>query len=202
MRSNSCTRPPPSLRLGLIPLAQTTFTEACYAQPHEGNSHIQADFLRPPPSSPPLGRHNVLEPTPRRPRRRGRTGRAHASRPSSPSLSALESSPLHMACALLCSASTPRSALRCRACCRYQFYTTFTMWPPEVRGDLRAGIKAKNQGDLELSERYLRRCVSRFPLPTYMLHLCSSPWRSMGMLTGHWRPHKHYHTPSLRLSRT
>ncbi|KAI0754336.1 hypothetical protein C8Q80DRAFT_1138444 [Daedaleopsis nitida] len=39
----------------------------------------------------------------------------------------------------------------------YQFYNTFTMWPPEVRGDLRAGIKAKNQGDLDLSERYLRR---------------------------------------------
>lgn len=33
------------------------------------------------------------------------------------------------------------------------------MWPPEVRGDLRAGIKAKNQGDLDLSERYLRRYV-------------------------------------------
>ncbi|KAI0760396.1 hypothetical protein C8Q74DRAFT_224617 [Fomes fomentarius] len=31
------------------------------------------------------------------------------------------------------------------------------MWPPEVRGDLRAGIKAKHQGDLDLSERYLRR---------------------------------------------
>ncbi|KAI0355963.1 hypothetical protein OH77DRAFT_1424247 [Trametes cingulata] len=39
----------------------------------------------------------------------------------------------------------------------YQFYTTFTMWPPEVRGDLRAGIKAKHQGDLDLSARYLQR---------------------------------------------
>ncbi|KAI0676353.1 hypothetical protein C8Q78DRAFT_1073170 [Trametes maxima] len=39
----------------------------------------------------------------------------------------------------------------------YQFYSTFTMWPPEVRGDLRAGIKAKNQGDLDLSARYLQR---------------------------------------------
>ncbi|KAI0631240.1 hypothetical protein C8Q77DRAFT_1061954 [Trametes polyzona] len=39
----------------------------------------------------------------------------------------------------------------------YQFYTTFTMWPPEVRGDLRAGIKAKHQGDLDLSARYLKR---------------------------------------------
>ncbi|KAL7277232.1 hypothetical protein ACG7TL_009084 [Trametes sanguinea] len=39
----------------------------------------------------------------------------------------------------------------------YQFYTTFTMWPPEVRGDLRAGIKAKHQGDHDLSARYLQR---------------------------------------------
>ncbi|CDO74577.1 hypothetical protein BN946_scf184583.g4 [Trametes cinnabarina] len=39
----------------------------------------------------------------------------------------------------------------------YQFYTTFTMWPPEVRADLRAGIKAKHQGDHDLSARYLQR---------------------------------------------
>ncbi|KAI0947767.1 hypothetical protein AcW1_009444 [Taiwanofungus camphoratus] len=39
----------------------------------------------------------------------------------------------------------------------YEFYSTFTMWPKEVRGDLRAGVKAKNQSDLSLSERYLRR---------------------------------------------
>ncbi|KAJ2989235.1 hypothetical protein NUW54_g8850 [Trametes sanguinea] len=39
----------------------------------------------------------------------------------------------------------------------YQFYSTFTMWPPEVRGDLRAGIKAKHQGDHDLSARYLQR---------------------------------------------
>ncbi|KAI0659691.1 hypothetical protein C8Q70DRAFT_980398 [Cubamyces menziesii] len=39
----------------------------------------------------------------------------------------------------------------------YQFYTTFTMWPPEVRADLRAGIKAKHQGDFDLSARYLKR---------------------------------------------
>ncbi len=59
----------------------------------------------------------------------------------------------------------PASRFRCRlniprrAGSRYQFYTTFTMWPPEVRADLRAGIKAKHQGDLDLSERYLRRYV-------------------------------------------
>nr|VWO95330.1 Fork-head domain-containing protein [Ganoderma boninense] len=41
----------------------------------------------------------------------------------------------------------------------YQFYNTFTLWPPEVRADLRAGIKAKNQGDFDLSERYLRRAL-------------------------------------------
>ncbi|KAI0370552.1 hypothetical protein BV20DRAFT_281681 [Pilatotrama ljubarskyi] len=39
----------------------------------------------------------------------------------------------------------------------YQFYTTFTMWPPEVRSDLRAGVKAKHQGDHDLSARYLQR---------------------------------------------
>ncbi|KAH9941779.1 uncharacterized protein BXZ73DRAFT_88203 [Epithele typhae] len=39
----------------------------------------------------------------------------------------------------------------------YDFYATFTMWPKEVREDLRAGIKAKHQGELDLSERYLRR---------------------------------------------
>ncbi|KAG2139528.1 hypothetical protein BD769DRAFT_1350790 [Suillus cothurnatus] len=39
----------------------------------------------------------------------------------------------------------------------YEFYTSFTLWPEQVRGDLRAGIKAKNQGDLSLSERYITR---------------------------------------------
>ena len=33
----------------------------------------------------------------------------------------------------------------------------FTIWPKEVRGDLRAGIKAKNQGDLGMSEQFLNR---------------------------------------------
>ncbi|OCH89349.1 hypothetical protein OBBRIDRAFT_888485 [Obba rivulosa] len=41
----------------------------------------------------------------------------------------------------------------------YQFYETFHMWPPAVRSDLRAGIKAKHNGDLGLSERYLRRAL-------------------------------------------
>ncbi|TFY75127.1 hypothetical protein EWM64_g8886 [Hericium alpestre] len=43
---------------------------------------------------------------------------------------------------------------------RYEFYNTFTMWPKEVRSDLRAGIKAKHQQDYALSERYLRRYAS------------------------------------------
>jgi hypothetical protein len=42
---------------------------------------------------------------------------------------------------------------------RYEFYSSFTLWPKEVRGDLRAGIKAKHQGDLDLSARYLERQV-------------------------------------------
>ncbi|KAI0052142.1 hypothetical protein FA95DRAFT_1553815 [Auriscalpium vulgare] len=39
----------------------------------------------------------------------------------------------------------------------YSFYTSFTLWPSELRQDLRAGIKAKHQGDFALSERFLRR---------------------------------------------
>jgi hypothetical protein len=31
------------------------------------------------------------------------------------------------------------------------------MWPPELRADLRAGLKAKNQGDLDLSARFMHR---------------------------------------------
>jgi len=41
----------------------------------------------------------------------------------------------------------------------YDFYNTLTMWPQEVRKDLRAGIKAKNQRDSVLSERYLTRAL-------------------------------------------
>ncbi|KAF8553307.1 hypothetical protein OG21DRAFT_1414552 [Imleria badia] len=39
----------------------------------------------------------------------------------------------------------------------YEIYTSFTLWPVEVRKDLRAGIRAKNQGDHALSERFLTR---------------------------------------------
>jgi len=48
----------------------------------------------------------------------------------------------------------------------YEFYTAFTMWPKIVRDDLRAGVKAKNQGNLNTSERYLTRYVEyAFPIP-------------------------------------
>ncbi|EIM89060.1 uncharacterized protein STEHIDRAFT_94126 [Stereum hirsutum FP-91666 SS1] len=39
----------------------------------------------------------------------------------------------------------------------YDFYKSFAIWPPEIRADLRSGIKARNQGDLQLSEQFLRR---------------------------------------------
>ncbi|KAF8491112.1 hypothetical protein JB92DRAFT_3007041 [Gautieria morchelliformis] len=39
----------------------------------------------------------------------------------------------------------------------YEFYTAFAVWPKELRDDLRPAIKAQQQGDLTLSERYLRR---------------------------------------------
>ena len=41
---------------------------------------------------------------------------------------------------------------------RYQFYSTFTLWPKEIRSDLRAGMKAKHYEDFDLSEKYIRRC--------------------------------------------
>ncbi|KAH8087148.1 hypothetical protein BXZ70DRAFT_541465 [Cristinia sonorae] len=41
----------------------------------------------------------------------------------------------------------------------YEFYSAFTMWPKAVREDLRAGVKAKNQGNLNTSERYLTRAL-------------------------------------------
>ncbi|KAI0278096.1 hypothetical protein BGY98DRAFT_1097003 [Russula aff. rugulosa BPL654] len=35
---------------------------------------------------------------------------------------------------------------------RYEFYSSFAIWPEEVRGDLRAGVKAKQQGNLALTK--------------------------------------------------
>ncbi|KAF8068748.1 hypothetical protein FPV67DRAFT_1414407 [Lyophyllum atratum] len=39
----------------------------------------------------------------------------------------------------------------------YDIYGMLTLWPPEVRTDLRGALKARNKGDLDLSERFLRR---------------------------------------------
>ncbi|KAI0701375.1 hypothetical protein BC835DRAFT_1411516 [Cytidiella melzeri] len=41
----------------------------------------------------------------------------------------------------------------------YDFYTSFTMWPKEVKRDLRAGIETRNTGDLNVSERFLTRAL-------------------------------------------
>lgn len=49
---------------------------------------------------------------------------------------------------------------------RYEFYSSFAIWPEEVRSDLRAGVKAKQQGNLALSQKLLIQCV----LP----YLCAS----------------------------
>jgi hypothetical protein len=43
---------------------------------------------------------------------------------------------------------------------RYQFYSTFTIWPKEIRSDLRAGVKAKHYKDFDMSERYISRYES------------------------------------------
>ena len=42
---------------------------------------------------------------------------------------------------------------------RYEFYSSFAIWPEEVRADLRAGVKAKQQGNLALSRKLLTQCV-------------------------------------------
>ncbi|KAH8113961.1 hypothetical protein DFH11DRAFT_1509828 [Phellopilus nigrolimitatus] len=39
----------------------------------------------------------------------------------------------------------------------YEFYATLTMWPKEVRGDLRSGLRAKERDDLKLSQRHLMK---------------------------------------------
>ncbi|KAJ3840016.1 hypothetical protein EV361DRAFT_945796 [Lentinula raphanica] len=39
----------------------------------------------------------------------------------------------------------------------YNLYQTLTIWPIEVRGDLRAAVRAKHEGDLELSQRFYNR---------------------------------------------
>ncbi|KAL1695662.1 hypothetical protein GGG16DRAFT_108848 [Schizophyllum commune] len=39
----------------------------------------------------------------------------------------------------------------------WRVYQVLTLWPPEVRGDLRSAIRAKHDGDLELSEQHFLR---------------------------------------------
>ncbi|CAE6408119.1 unnamed protein product [Rhizoctonia solani] len=43
----------------------------------------------------------------------------------------------------------------------YQFYSTFTTWPKELRGDLRSAVKAEMQGDYKVSEAYFRRALEK-----------------------------------------
>ncbi len=40
---------------------------------------------------------------------------------------------------------------------RYDLYATLTMWPEELRQDLRDAVKAKHKGDLDTSVRYFYR---------------------------------------------
>jgi len=40
---------------------------------------------------------------------------------------------------------------------RYGLYGVMTMWPPEIRQDLRSGLLAKRRGDLDTSSQYLTR---------------------------------------------
>ncbi|CAE6415925.1 unnamed protein product [Rhizoctonia solani] len=43
----------------------------------------------------------------------------------------------------------------------YEFYSTFTTWPKELRGDLRSAVKAETQGDYKISEAYFRRALEK-----------------------------------------
>ena len=39
----------------------------------------------------------------------------------------------------------------------YDMYSKFTMWPPELRSELRAAVASKHRGDLRSSEQYFRK---------------------------------------------
>ncbi|KAF8741170.1 Tpr protein, partial [Rhizoctonia solani] len=43
----------------------------------------------------------------------------------------------------------------------YEFYSTFTTWPKELRSDLRSAVKADMQGDYKISEAYFRRALDK-----------------------------------------
>ncbi|KIK60151.1 hypothetical protein GYMLUDRAFT_43909 [Collybiopsis luxurians FD-317 M1] len=60
----------------------------------------------------------------------------------------------------------------------FMLYQTLTMWPPEIRGDLRNAVRAKYKGDFELSEQHFHRAwntVQSLPLET----LGSQPYLKM-----------------------
>jgi hypothetical protein len=50
----------------------------------------------------------------------------------------------------------------------YEFYSSFAIWPEEVRADLRAGVKAKQQENLALSRKLLTQCA----LYVFFLNFC------------------------------
>ncbi|KAF5358836.1 hypothetical protein D9757_014253 [Collybiopsis confluens] len=51
----------------------------------------------------------------------------------------------------------------------FMLYQTLTIWPPEIRSDLRDAVRAKYKNDLELSERHFHRAwttIQSLPLET------------------------------------
>ncbi|PWZ03208.1 hypothetical protein BCV70DRAFT_197439 [Testicularia cyperi] len=41
----------------------------------------------------------------------------------------------------------------------YEYYTSFSTWPPELRDDLRAAIKSRNRGDARRAESFFRKAL-------------------------------------------
>lgn len=46
---------------------------------------------------------------------------------------------------------------------RYDVYGVLTLWPREVRADLRSGLRAREKGDLDLSELFIQRFAIQYP---------------------------------------
>lgn len=42
----------------------------------------------------------------------------------------------------------------------YEYYTSFSAWPPSIRDDLRAALKARNRGDARRAESYFRKALA------------------------------------------
>lgn len=59
-----------------------------------------------------------------------------------------------------------------------------TMWPEEVRGDLRAGLRAKARGDIKLSQRHLMRYEALF-IPIHVPLLIERNLEEHGRQFGH-----------------